>query len=324
MMNQSHEELDDMYDVSVIIPYYKCEDAIPALLSRLKNSLNQISENWEVILVDDRSPDNGWSIFQKALTADHRFKAIRLSRNFGQHPAITAGIHRATGRWTIVMDCDLQDRPEDIPKLYRHAELESLDIVIAQRSSSGLGKRRSFSSWAFNKVYRWMSQLNFSSDQGNFRIFSHAVAMAYRQYPERMRFLPSLMNEIGFNVGYLEVDRDERDHSPSSYSYRKLLMLALDSMISYSDRPLRYLAGFAVILCIFSFTLAGYYIIKTAILGAAVEGWTTLLTLITFFSGVQLFVMAFLGLYLGKVFEETKRRPIYLISDAINFKNQVR
>ncbi len=299
--------------IAVVIPYFRSEALIDGLVARLSAALSSIGADWQVVLVDDGSPDEGWAKIAHAASQDSRITGVRLSRNFGQHAAITAGMHHARARWYVVMDCDLQDRPEDIPSLYSHALEKGVDVALAQRESSGLGLRRTFGSRAFNLVLRWMSLTDFSNEIGNFRIFSDKVAEAYRAFPEQMRFFPALMNEVGFSSSKLRLPRDERPAGQSSYNFRKLLRLAFDSVVTYTDRPLRYLAASGAAIAAGSVVLGLAVILRALFFGSPVAGWPSLMAMVAFFGGAQIFAISILGLYVGQVFKETKRRPIYIV-----------
>ena len=172
-------------EIAVVVPYYKAEPMLDMLIERLSATLSQITANWNVIFVDDRSPDNGWQKIVAASLRDPRLKGIRLSRNFGQHAAITAGMHHVNANWYVVMDCDLQDRPEDIEILYRRACEGTADVVLAERATAGLSMQRTAASFVFNAMVKWMAALDFSNKIGNFRIFSDKVAQAFRAISRR-------------------------------------------------------------------------------------------------------------------------------------------
>lgn len=318
MSNEAPARVDsDVPEIAVVIPYYRSEAMVEALVQRLGAALSKIGSDWTVVLVDDGSPDAGWERIRAASARDPRFMGIRLSRNFGQHAAISAGIHNVRAHWYVVMDCDLQDRPEDIPALYSLAQKGDADVVLAERESSGLGRRRTLGSRFFNGLLRWMSLTDFSNEIGNFRIFSEKVAAAYRSYPEQMRFFPALMNEVGFSTVRLRLPRDERPVGPSTYNFKKLMRLAFDSVVTYTDRPLRYLAAAGAAIAFASAILGLAVVVRALAFGSAVAGWPSLMALVAFFGGAQIFAISFLGLYVGQVFKETKRRPIYIVDKVV-------
>lgn len=306
-------------EISVIVPVYMGRAMVTELAERLVASLTTITPAFEIILVDDRAPDNVWPLILDLGRTDARIRGIRLSRNFGQHPALTSGIDHARGNWLVVMDCDLQDRPEDIPLLYRKAVEERLDIVIATRESHETARRRKLSSRLFHWALSWLADIDTSHDVGNFRIFSRAVADAFRQYREQFRLLPALMARLGFGVGHVAVDRPARAEGVSSYTYRKLVRLAIEAIIANSEKPLWFgiYAGFVI--AAFAFMLVIWAFIQRLLHDAVMDGWTSLFIAVGFFSGVQLIFAGILGVYLGRVFNEVKRRPIYLIAEYSQF-----
>lgn len=300
--------------IAVVIPYYRAENLVVPLISRLRDALSSMGMDWSVVLVDDGSPDDGWKHINAAARSDPRFVGLRLSRNFGQHAAITAGMEHVRADWYVVMDCDLQDRPEDIPRLYEETRSGDVEMIVAERDTSGMGHGRTLVSTLFNSLLRWMSLTDFTNKVGNFRIFSEKVARAYRSYPEQMRFFPALMNEVGFSSKRLLLPRDHRSSGPSSYNLRKLMHLAFDSVVSYTDRPLRYLSAAGALIAALAAVTGLFVLIRAAIYGSEVAGWPSLMLMTAFFGGVQIFAIGVLGLYVGQVFKETKRRPIYIVA----------
>lgn len=308
-MNKTH--------IAIIIPYYKSESTIEKMYVRIKESLGPISKDWALIFIDDNSPDDGWSVIEKLANQDSRVKGLKLSRNFGQHPAITAGIHYAKADWYVVMDCDLQDRPEDIPRLYNEAISKDVNIVIAERERHALGKKRKLGSVAFNSLLSWVSDLEVSEQIGNFRIFSENVAQAYRSFPEQFRFFPAIMAEIGFHPMKLLLPRDDREVGESSYSFGKLINLAIEAIISYSDKPLKLMVVVGSLVSIGAVIIAIVYFI-CALLGMfKVQGFASLFIALISFSGLQVALISLVGLYTGQVLREAKERPIYIVEKSI-------
>jgi len=302
--------------MSVVIPVYKGQRFVKELVRRLHESLDRISSDYEIIMVDDRSPDDGWPLMVEEARADPRVIAIRLSRNFGQHAAITAGLERARGRWNCVMDCDLQDAPEDIVALYHEAQATGAQTVIAVRKSSGLGLGRNLGSAVFNTLLKWMSGLDLSTKQGNFRVFSYKVANAYRAYPEQMRLFPAIMSQVGFETRHLLLARAKREGGGSSYSFGKLVSLAFDAFTAYSDKPLRNVAFFGLWICLAAGLFGLYTILRALVFGIYVPGYASIVAILAFTSGFQIFLLGFVGVYVGRVLNETKHRPVFIV-DAI-------
>lgn len=304
--------------LTIIIPYYKAIDKIKPLHQRTCQTLNDSEFDWQLIIVDDRSPDQGWRIIQEIAQKDARVIALRLSRNFGQHAAISAGMAYAYSDYYVVMDCDLQDRPEDIPKLAKEIIATGNDIVIAERESHALGKKRFVASELFNRTFAWLSDLEFSSSIGNFRIFNHKAAEAYKKYKEQMRFFPALMSDAGFTVSKLQLPRDERIGDSSSYTISKLINLALEAFVTYSDKPLRITAGIGALLATLSSLLLVVYFIAGLLGTFSVAGFATIVLILLFFGGTQILLISIIGLYVGQVLREAKSRPIFIVDEEIN------
>ncbi|SHL36023.1 dolichol-phosphate mannosyltransferase [Roseovarius litoreus] len=302
-------------DVAVIVPFYKGAVFVSELVDRTHQALEKQGLSFQLVLVDDRSPGNDWTEIEAVAAADSRVVGIRLSRNFGQHAAISAGIAYAQARWYVVMDCDLQDPPEQIPALYQHAVDNQLDVVIAERSASGHGRRRSYGSRLFYGMFRWVSGLEVSSEIGNFRLFSHKVADAYRAYPEQLRLFPAIMAQVGFATGSIRVPRSTRPEGKSSYTYLKLASLALEAIIAYSERPLWWIAGLGLAVCLGALVFGFVIMIQYAIGVIEVAGFATLAILTTFLGGAHLFVISVVGLYVGRVLAEAKHRPIFIVDE---------
>lgn len=302
---------------SVVIPEYKGEKMVNELIERLKLSIGQITDSYEIILVNDASPDNTWEEIQRVCNLDPRVKGLNLSRNFGQHYAITAGLHYTIGDWVIVMDCDLQDRPEEIPNLYKKA-LEGWDIVYAKRVNKQFGFWKKMSSVAFHKVFDWMSGMKTDSAKGNFGIYNKKVITEYNKIGEVARSFGSLIQHLGFKKTDLDVQHAARGEGKSSYTLSKLLALAFDSIISNSNKPLRLAVLWGFIMAGLSFMLAIYNVIAKLTGIIEVSGYTTTIFSIWFVGGVLLMMMGVLGLYVGKIYNQVKGRPIYVVAEKIN------
>lgn len=305
-------------EIAVVVPVYNSAATLQQLTTRLVNSLEQITTNFAIILVDDRGPQEVWPILIKMSAADDRIKAVRLSRNFGQHPAISAGISVANAEWYVVMDCDLQDLPEDIPKLYKHAVSNQYDSVIATRASHATSSERKLASFVFNKTIELLADIPASEKIGNFRIFNHSMAEAFRNHPEQMRFFHALMNNLGFNVTNIDVERPSRAEGVSSYTMKKLIALAFDAIIANSIKPLYYMLFGGFCISFFSAMYGFFILFKKFITGIPIEGWASIITSLFFLSGVVIFTICLVGIYVGQVFFEVKRRPIYIVQDTLN------
>jgi len=305
-------------NISIVSPEYKGEKMVPELVSRIVASVSPITDNFEIILVNDASPDNTWNEIEKACAKDKRVKGLNLSRNFGQHYAITAGLNYAKGDWVVVMDCDLQDRPEEIPNLYKKAQ-EGFDIVQARRVVKRVGWWKRFSSMAFHVVFDWLSGSKSDPAIGNFGIYNRKSIDAFNQIPQQARSFESIMNLVGFKRGSIVVEQAESERGGSSYTLAKLLKLSFDVMITNSNKPLRMAVGLGFCMSFISFLLALYNLLAKIIGIIQVEGFTTTIFSIWFVGGLMLFVLGVLGLYIGKIFDQVKGHPLFVVRDFLNF-----
>lgn len=303
--------------LSIVSPVYKGENMLKELVSRIKTSVTPITENFEIILVNDASPDNSWEEITKACEADKRIKGLNLSRNFGQHYAITAGLHYAQGEWVVVMDCDLQDRPEEIPNLYQKA-MEGYEIVYARKAHRQDRFLKRLSSSIFHSVYDWFSGIKTDKAIGNFGIYNSKVIAEYNKMKEVARAFNLCVLFLGFKSTFINVQHDKRRDGNSSYSLHKLLKLSFDSIISNSNKLLKISVSLGFILAFCSFILALYNVIAKLAGIIVVKGFTTTIFSIWFVGGVILSFMGIIGLYIGKIFDQVKERPLFVISDTIN------
>ena len=303
--------------LSIVSPVYRGEKMVAELVRRNKESASAITGNFEIILVNDASPDASWAEIERECRLDPRVKGLDLSRNFGQHYAITAGLRYATGEWIVVMDCDLQDRPEEIPNLYRKA-LEGFDIVYARRAHRKDGVLKRFSSALFHRVFRWLSGLKTDHAIANFGIYNRRVIDEFNKMPERVRFFPVQIGYLGFKTASIDVVHAERASGKSSYRLSTLLRLAFEVMVSNSNKPLQFAVGLGFCMSVLSFLLALYNVIAKCVGIILVPGYTTTIFSIWFIGGLLLFVMGIVGLYVGKIYDQVKGRPLFVVRDTIN------
>jgi dolichol-phosphate mannosyltransferase len=302
-----------MAHISVVIPVYRAESCLEELYRRLKDALETVTADFEIILVEDCGGDGSWPLITDLARRDARVKGLQFSRNFGQHCGITAGLDHCDGDWVVVMDCDLQDRPEEIPRLYAKAQ-EGHEIVLARRGrrSDPLVKR--LTSRLYYRVFSWLADMDYDPQAGNYRMLSRKVIAGYRGMRERSRFFGSLINWMGFPAASIDVQHDERFDGESTYTLGKLWQLGAETIIAYSDKPLRLAIrlGFFIATCAF---LYGIYILLHALIyGSTVSGWSSLIVSIYFMGGVIIAILGILGIYLGKTYDEAKGRPLYVIN----------
>jgi dolichol-phosphate mannosyltransferase len=310
-----------MPEIAVIVPVYNGRPMLRELCSRLTRSLSGITQDFVIVLVDDAAPDNPWPLIREISQDEHRIKAIRLSRNFGQHYALTAGIDMARAHWYVFMDCDLQDAPEDIPLLYAKAR-EGHDVVAGLRNKEGHGEIKRHSSRLFYTLFRLLSGVQLDWSTGNFRIFSNAVADGFRSMREQLRFVPASFEWMGFDTTYVELPHYPRAEGQSSYTITKLVRLATNTIIAHSHIPLNIVAFLGFVMSAITFLIALIYFSRAFILGTKVAGWTSLFVTLLFVSSFQIALMGVLGIYIGKTFDEAKRRPLYIVRETVNFDDR--
>lgn len=303
--------------MSIVSPVYRAENIVPELVRRIQESTSKITEDYEIILVCDGSPDNSWDAIKAECKKDKRVKGINLSRNFGQHYAITAGMQYVQGEWIVLMDCDLQDRPEEIPNLYAKAQ-EGYDIVLARRVNRRDGFFKIAMSKSFHAVFDWLSGMKTDSAISNLSIYKRSVIDTINKMPEMSRSFDSLVAYVGFNKAILDCDHSERYEGESSYTLRKALKLAFDIIISNSNKPLRIITGFGFCFSLIAFILAIYNVIANLLGLITVEGYTTTVFSVWFVGGFILMVLGVLGLYIGKIFDQVKGRPLYIVQEEVN------
>jgi dolichol-phosphate mannosyltransferase len=304
-----------MAHISVVIPVYRAEGCLDELYRRLRAALEPLTADFEILLVEDCGGDRSWPLIVELAQKDPRAKGIQFSRNFGQHYGITAGLDHCDGDWVVVMDCDLQDRPEEIPRLYAKAQ-EGHEIVVARRGKRSDPLLKRLSSWLYYSVFSWLADMDYDPQAGNFRILSRKVIDNYRNMRERSRFFGSLINWMGFPAASIDVQHDERFEGESTYTFSKLWRLGAETIIAYSDKPLRLAIRFGFAIASFAF-LYGLYILFLALFhGSPVTGWSSLIVSVYFIGGIIIAILGVLGIYLGKTYDETKQRPLYVINHA--------
>jgi dolichol-phosphate mannosyltransferase len=305
-------------DVSVVVPVYGCEECLHTLCKKLILELAKISTSFEIILIVDSSPDDSWDRVKEISAIEKRVKGVLFSKNFGQHYAISAGLDFATGKWVVIMDCDLQDRPEDIPILYAKA-LEGFDIVYAYSSFRG---ENSLLRNSFRKLYNWlydfMVSTNYKSENLSFFLMNSKVRDAIVQYRESSRHISSIVREVGFKISSVEVEHNIRETGKSSYTFIKRVNLAIVGLVTYSDFLLKLSLFVGFTFSLFSFAFGSFIIYNQLFKTVYYPGWASLAVLIFFSTGLILTSLGIVGVYLEKIFLEVKRRPLYIVKETIN------
>ena len=305
--------------LSIVIPVFNEATLINELVQRVKNNIELISEDYEILIIDDGSSDNTWANILEEANESSKIKALKFSRNFGHHYAITAGLQHATGEWAIVMDGDLQDRPENIPPLYARAK-EGYDIVFVSR----LNRPENILYKIMQKNFYWilnvLSGIDFDSSQANFSIIHRKVIDAFKSFPENSRFYGATIKWLGFKRTQIYADHGVRFSGRPSYTYKKRIKLATDIILSFSERPLKFAIILGMLTSISSIFSTFWIVYAKITRGYEVQGWTSLILTTLFFSGVILIILGILGIYLGRVFQEVKKRPLFVVCDKINFR----
>jgi len=304
-------------EISVVSPVYRAADIVDKLVERISEEVSKITPHYEIILVEDRGPDNSWEKIQENCKKHPKLKGIRLSKNCGQQHAMQCGLEASSGAFVITMDCDLQDDPGEIHKLYAKAN-EGYDIVVARRMDRQDNFLKRFLSNRFNSVLGYLTETEQDSTVANFVVMNRKVVDALTTMGDKNRYYPMMIQWIGFNKTKVDIQHSEREIGGSSYSFAKRLRLAMDVIITFSDKPLRLTIKFGVFVSFLSvvaaITLIGNYFAGSV----KVPGWTTLAVLNAFFSGAIISVLGMVGLYVGKTFESVKSRPTYIIDQTEN------
>ncbi len=304
--------------ISVVSPVYKAADLVDLLVANVSEVLYSITPYFEIILVDDGSPDAAWAKIEQNACRVPQVKGIKLSRNYGQHHAITAGLDFSTGQWVIVLDCDLQDNPREIPRLLQKAQ-EGYKIVLAQRNHKKHSHLKVLLSKVFNQLLSYLTGTSFNSQIGNFGLYHREVITAIGRMRESVRYFPMLVQWAGFRRTTLDIEHLERPAGASSYNLRKKLKLAAAVLLIYSDKPLRLTVQVGILIAFTAFIFAIIFFVRAQTGRYTVLGYASIIISIWFFSGLIIFFLGIIGLYLAKIFEGVKDRPLYLIEDKVNF-----
>ncbi len=305
--------------LSIATPVYRTEALVGELVARICAATRTITEEFEVLLVEDGSPDDSWAAIARECDRNPRVKGVRLSRNFGQHPAITAALQHAQGEFVVIMDCDLQDDPDYIPELYKKCR-EGFDIVFARRRVRRFGWWKNITARVYYTMFRWLAGVEYDPNIASYSIVSRKVVEAFLQFGDYRRGYVIVLHWLGFSRGYVDIEHRERPDGRSSYSTWRLLAHALTITLTYSEKPLHLSIYMGGVLSLFSFVLGGWLIVRyyTSNVGQLALGWTSLIISHLFLSGLMLISLGVIGLYMGRIFEQVKRRPIFIVRETRN------
>jgi len=309
--------------LSLVIPVYNEEKSLPLLMPILQPVLDGIDCAWEVLLVNDGSQDGTPESLEAMAAADNRIKVLHFSRNFGHQAAVTAGLDRASGDAVIVMDCDLQDPPELLPALVQFYR-EGYDIVSPQRA------KRAEDSWfkrttasMFYSVMRSMVDKRLPPEVGDFRLFSRRAVEAMRGFREQHRFLRGLAAWLGLKEVFVPFERQKRSAGETHYPLHKMIALAWTAILSFSPAPLRTSFFVGWMLCLAGLAYVAYVIYANLFTSSTVPGWTSVVGLQVISSGAILIALGLIGEYVARIFEESKNRPLYVVSETRNLETPV-
>jgi len=299
-------------EISVVVPVYKCCDCLFELYNRLASVLSSLSVAFEIVLVNDASPDESWDVISQLAASDSRVKGISLSRNFGQHQAITAGLLQSHGKWVVVMDCDLQDMPEEIARLYATAQA-GYKVVVGKRKVRQDSVVKKVLSRFFYIVFNNLSDIKFNRNLTNFGIYHRMVIDSILACKEQSRSFGLLALWVGFRRIEIDVEHSRRTRGKSSYSFMRMVGLAIDSIIAHSNKLLVLTVKFGLSMSLLSVFGIIWFVARYILHGTTVAGWTSLIISIFFVAGLIVGCIGVVGLYVGKIFDEVKQRPHYII-----------
>lgn len=306
--------------ISVVVPMYFEELVAEECYKQLTKTLCDNKFEYELIFVNDGSKDKTEEILLNLSKIDNRVKVINFSRNFGHQTAVTAGIFNAAGDAIVIIDADLQDPPAlilDMVKLWE----KGYDVVYGKRKKrSGETIFKLLTAKYFYKFLNYMSDIDIPKDTGDFRLIDRKVAEVFKQMPEKNRFVRGMMSWIGFNQTFVEYERDARFAGETKYPLKKMLKFASDGIIGFSTKPLKLVSSIGIFSVIISIIVFLYSLFSKFYFHAATSGWTSIISLIAFFGGVQLLSLGIVGEYIARIYEESKNRPLYIIKNKINFE----
>ena len=305
-----------MKKISIIIPAYNEEESLPLLYDRLKKLMDDMKNyEFEILFVNDGSKDKTIEIIKDIRNKDERICYVDFSRNFGKEIAMIAGLDYATGDCVIFMDADLQDPPELIPELVKYWEEGYDDVYAKRRSRKGETWLKKFTSKMYYRVLQHLTKVEIQEDTGDFRLLDRRCVNALKKLRESQRNTKSMFSWIGYKKKEVLYDRDPRVAGTTKWNYKKLIDLAIDGITSFTTSPLRLATYVAIPTFIVLFIYFIYVIVKSIVIHEAIQAYQAIILLILFFSGIQILLFGIIGEYLGRIFNETKNRPLYLVNE---------
>lgn len=306
-----------MNDISVVIPVYGCPQAIKPLCDRLLVTLEKITNNYEIILVNDGCPKNSWVNIMDVCNENNKIIGINLSRNFGQIHATNAGLNMSNGEYVVVIDCDLQDPPEAIELIYKQIK-RGYDIVFVKRRDRKDNPITLILSKMFYKIYNHFVEGYYDGDIGNYCIVKRKIVDEYNAIKDQNKSFTTVLSWMGYKTTIVEIKGEERFEGKSSYNLSRKINLAIDMITSQSNKPLKLMVKLGISIAFFSFIYILHRVIIYFVSSNMPEGWTTMVAAIFLMGGIILICLGILGIYIGNIFNQTKDKPEYLIADMIN------
>lgn len=304
----------DIKLVTILVPAYNEQEVLHMLYERLKNIMDNLSSyRFEILLVNDGSKDNTLAVMKELRSMDNRICYLNLSRNFGKETAMIAGLDYAKGDCVIIIDADLQDPPELIPDMLKLWEEGYDDVYAKRKSRKGESFLKKFTSKMYYKMLQSVTNIEIQKDTGDFRLLDRRCVEALKSIRESQRYTKGLFSWIGYNKKEILFDRDPRAAGKTKWNYGKLINLSIDGLTSFTTTPLRFAAVMGILVSLAGFIYMLAIIIKTIIYGIDVPGYSSTMVVILFLGGIQLIFLGVIGEYLGRTFNESKRRPIYFV-----------
>ncbi len=306
-------------ELSIVVPVHNEADNLALLVERLRTALTGEVASWEIVFVDDGSRDETLAVIRDLNAADPRISAVSFSRNFGKEIAIAAGLDHALGDAVIIMDADLQHPPETIPAFLAKWREGYLNVYGQRTDREGETRMKRGFAKLFYRIFGYFGETPLPEGAGDFRLLDRKAVDALRALPERARFSKGLYAWVGFRSAGVPFHVAEREHGQSKFKYRKLFSFAFDGLSSFSTVPLKIATWSGAIIAVIATLSAVYFMLRTLLFGTDLPGFPSLIVSIMFFSGIQLVSLGMIGEYVGRIFAEVKRRPLYLIGERVGF-----
>lgn len=307
---------------SIIVPVFNEEESLASFCERIHAVMDPLGETFEIVFVDDGSSDGSEALIRKLSASDESIRLVSLSRNFGQQAAITAGLEAASGQASIIIDADLQDPPEIIPKMIEKWK-SGCDVAYGRRTTR---KRETLAKKAtaaiFYRIMRRITDSDLPVDAGDFRLLDRKVRDAMLRFPERNRYVRGLVSWTGFRQVPVDYSREERHAGRTKYSFRKMLRFALDAVASFSNKPLKVSSYLGIFFSLGSFLYLAVVVFQRLFTETTIVGWSSIVAINLFFNGIVLIMLGVIGEYVGRIYDESKGRPLYIVKDRAGFPGE--